>query len=414
MDWIDEKIEKLRNRIRNLSLKQALAVYLLLAVLAAFLCSFLIQQICFWAENRIFVRYGMKLHQDRGIVDIYYMGQNAAVWRLTETEQDQIFILQLVSDLSPWICMAVWMVIAAVLFYYKRMKAPFDILKKGADEMGRKNLDFQIYYDSADEMGQLCRTFEQMRSAIVSDREELWQRIEDQKEINAAFAHDMRTPLTVLRGYSELLGRYVPEGKISEQKLIDTLALMTRQLQRLEDYTKTMRHIRSFEEIEPVREQIRFRHLSEHIREITDPLNEAGGVKIRLTDRQEQEDMNLWLDESLFLEVFENLLSNVLRYAVKQVQITLEWDESSGYLRLYVYDDGQGFDIEELHTASEPYFRGEKSLADGQENEPGKEHFGIGLHICRMLAEKHGGSLNLANSIEGGALASVSFFCRNS
>ncbi len=414
MDWIDEKIEKLRNRIRNLSLKQALAVYLLLAVLAAFLCSFLIQQICFWAENRIFARYGMKLHQDRGIVDIYYMGQNAAVWRLTETEQDQIFILQLVSDLSPWICMAVWMVIAAVLFYYKRMKAPFDILKKGADEMGRKNLDFQIYYDSADEMGQLCRTFEQMRSAIVSDREELWQRIEDQKEINAAFAHDMRTPLTVLRGYSELLGRYVPEGKISEQKLIDTLALMTRQLQRLEDYTKTMRHIRSFEEIEPVREQIRFRHLSEHIREITDPLNEAGGVEIRLTDRQEQEDINLWLDESLFLEVFENLLSNALRYAVKQVQITLEWDESSGYLRLYVYDDGQGFGIEELHTASEPYFRGEKSLADGQENEPGKEHFGIGLHICRMLAEKHGGSLNLANSIEGGALASVSFFCRNS
>ena len=200
----------------------------------------------------------------------------------------------------------------------------------------------------------------------------------------------------------------MPEGKISEQKLTDTLALMTWQLQRLEDYTKSMRHIRSFEEIEPVRAQIQFRHLSEHIREITDPLNEAGGVEFRLTDRQEQEDMNLWLDESLFLEVFENLLSNALRYAVKQVQITLEWDDSSGYLRLYVHDDGQGFDIEELHTVSEPYFRGEKSLADGQ------EHFGIGLHICQVLAEKHGGSLNLANSMDGGALASVSFFCRNS
>ena len=317
-------------------------------------------------------------------------------------------------NLSPWICMAVWMVIAAVLFYRKRMKEPFDILKKGVYEMGRKNLDFQIYYDSADEMGQLCRIFEKMRSAIVSDREELWQRIEDQKEINAAFAHDLRTPLTVLRGYSELLGRYVPEGKISEQKLTDTLALMTRQLQRLEDYTKTMRHIRSFEEIEPVREQIRFRHLSERIREITDPLNEAGGVEIRLTDRQEQKDTNLWMDESLFLEVFENLLSNALRYAASQVQITLQWDESSGYLRLYVRDDGQGFDVEELHTVSEPYFRGEKSLADGQENEQEKEHFGIGLHICQVLAEKHAGRLDLANSMDGGALASVSFFCRNS
>ena len=175
-----------------------------------------------------------------------------------------------------------------------------------------------------------------------------------------------------------------------------------------------MRHIRSFEEIEPVREQIRFRYLAECIREITDPLNEAGGVAIRLTDRQEQEDMNLCLDESLFLEVFENLLSNALRYAARQVQITLEWDESSGYLRLYVHDDGQGFNIEELHTASEPYFRGEKSLADGQGNEQEKEHFGIGLHICQVLAEKHAGRLDLANSMDGGALASVSFFCRNS
>ena len=136
MDWIDEKIDKLRNRIRNLSLKQALAVYLLLGILAAFLCSFLAQQICFWAENRIFARYGMELHQDRGIVNLYYMEQNAAVWRLTESEQDQIFILQLLYNLSPWVSMAVWMVIAAVLFYRRRMKEPFDILKKGADEMG--------------------------------------------------------------------------------------------------------------------------------------------------------------------------------------------------------------------------------------------------------------------------------------
>ena len=428
MDWIDEKIEKLRNRIRNLSLKRALSVYLILAVLAAFLCSYLIQQICFFAENRIFARYGMELHQDESIAGIYYMGRNAAIWRLTESEQNQIFILQLIFSLSSWICMTVWMVIAAVRFYHKRMREPFDILKQGADEMGRKNLDFQICYDSADEMGQLCRTFEQMCSAIVSDREELWQKIEDQKEINAAFAHDLRTPLTVLRGYSELLGRYVPEGKISEQKLTDTLALMTRQLQRLEDYTKTMRHIRSFEEIEPVREQIRFRYLSERIREITEPLNEAGGVEIRVTvrhdrendrrdqycERQDQENTALWLDVSLFLEVFENLLSNALRYAAGKVQITLEWDSGSGYLRLYVRDDGQGFDIGELHTVTGPSSRGEKSLTDGQEHEPEEEHFGIGLHICRVMAEKHGGSLDLANSMEGGALVSVSFFCRNS
>ena len=70
----------------------------------------------------------------------------------------------------------------------------------------------------------------QMRREVVADREELWRRIEAQKEINAASAHDMRTPLTVLRGYTELLYRYAPEGKISEEKLLSTLKLMSEHL----------------------------------------------------------------------------------------------------------------------------------------------------------------------------------------
>lgn len=254
MDWIDEKIGQIRHRIQDLSVKWALAAYLLLAFFAAFVCSWLIQQLCISRCNEILYPYGVDVYRERIAGNIYYSGTEAAMYLLSDGERVEIRLLQLLSNAAPWILTGCGAVCAAVLFYRMRLRRPCEILKNGAAEMGRKNLDFEISYDSRDEMGELCRTFERMRREVVADREELWRRIEDQKEINAAFAHDMRTPLTVLRGYTELLYRYAPEGKISEEKLLSTLKLMSEHLKRLEEYTKTMRQIRSFEEIEPQRE----------------------------------------------------------------------------------------------------------------------------------------------------------------
>lgn len=419
MDWIDEKIEKIRKWMQNLSLKYALAVYLIFALLAAFLCSWVLRQACLLECGRIFHRHGVELYQEEITGAVFLRGQNSEIWRLTEGERTAVKLLSVLSDQLPWIAMTGGVTAASFLFYRNRMKRPFQILEKGVDEISRKNLNFQIQFDSRDEMGQLCGTFDRMRKEVVREREELWRRIEDQKEINTAFAHDLRTPLTVLRGYSELLGRYVPEGKISEEKLASTLKLMTQHLKRLENYTRTMGRIRSFEEIEPKKQPVPFIHLTDRLREIIQPLDGAGDIRIVLesewkkeSEKGEQEPM--WLDEMLFLEVFENLLANALRYARTFIRIGLDYDGEKGTLILCVQDDGRGFDHTEIHRAAEPYFRGENSFRGQAESIEEKEHFGIGLHICRVLAEKHGGCLNLANSMGGGAFISISFFCRKS
>lgn len=427
MDWIDEKAEKIRRWIQDLPMKRALAAYLFLALTAAFVCAWMTEQVCLWNIGQILKGGGIELYDGSLPGGIYSAAQNAPLWQLTQEEMSRLNTVRMVEKLSPWFFMCAWMLAAVCMFYRRRMKQPLDILKSGADEMGKKNLGFQISYDSRDEMGQLCRTFEQMRLAVVSDREELWRMIGDQKEINAAFAHDMRTPLTVLRGYTELLGRYVPEGRISKEKLCSTLELMSAHLKRLEEYTKTMRQIRSFEEIEPAQKEISFTRLLQRVREIVRPLDDAGDIRIgvRTAPGSAAEDELLWLDDALFLEIFENLLSNALRYADKNVDITLETDRFSGFLFLYVHDDGAGFAQEELLSALSPYYRGAALLQGSGDNgaqdhfpkggaDSTQEHFGIGLHICRVLAEKHGGRLDLANGIDGGALAGVSFFCRKS
>ena len=79
-----------------------------------------------------------------------------------------------------------------------------------------------------------------MRSALYESNRQLWRSLEERKRLNAAFSHDLRTPLTVLRGYADFLEKYIPGGRIPEKKLLEVLGMMNGQIVRLEHYTQKM------------------------------------------------------------------------------------------------------------------------------------------------------------------------------
>src|SRR5699024_10151291 len=95
----------------------------------------------------------------------------------------------------------------------------------------------------------------------------------------------------------------------------------------------------------------------------------------------------------LILRVFDNLAANAARYAKTRVAATFR--RLGDTLVLTVEDDGPGFTPEALKRAAEPYFRDKTAARDG-------EHFGLGLYICRTLAERHGGAFTVENAPEGG------------
>lgn len=412
MDWIEEKMEDFRGWLRNLPLFPALVMYLVLAIGIAAAASVVTENILTDWSRMIY-------------------GQHAAdmpnVWHVIEGKDHECLLLwQKLMIVLPFLYVSAAVLFAAVLFWHRRLKKPFLILENSVKSIRDNNLDFKTEYDSRDEMGELCGSFEEMRRELVRGKEEMWKLIEEQRKINAAFAHDLRTPLTVLRGYSDFLYRYMPEGKVSVEKMTGTLRLMSEHIQRLESYSYTMKGIRSFEELKPQREEMELGRLAEHMKETTAALNRIGDVEIffdlktcgeseELVVREdpscgeEQAPRMIYIDESLVLEVMENLLSNAIRYARSQVTLRLEADEKDEMLHLSVADDGAGFTGEELRKAAQPYFHGHS----GEEEEK-DVHFGIGLYISGILCKKHGGALSIANRMEGGALVSVSFSYRKS
>lgn len=422
MDWIEEKTEALRIYIRNLSFRKAMLAYILVLAVLVWGISYLTILFCWKWENGIWGKY----NGEETLRHIIY--QNGVHWYLQysafdPTDRSLFLFLDFFRVWCPFFYAFGGMVLTIFRFYRRRLALPLSLLQKSVENIRGNNLDFRITYDSRDELGQLCDSVEEMRLELIRGKKEMWRLMEQQKELNAAFAHDLRTPLTVLHGYTDFLARYIPEGKISEEKLQNTLALMSQHLKRLEEYSRTMKGIRSIDEVPFVPEKITFADLCQKVEEILFALNQvrdiqithrasvhAGNQNIPLTcTRQKGEryidsfsSFPLYADLGLFIEVLENLLSNAIRYATRQIEVLSDYDETYGEVTLSVRDDGCGFSEEKKKNALKPYYK--EYPADAAD-----EHFGIGLPICKKLCRKHGGTLNIANSIQGGAVITASF-----
>lgn len=378
MDWIDVKLENLKKRIQEMSLFRGILCYFLIYGGIAFILTILTVRIC---ERRLLMWHTGRI----------------------ELENWQVILWGISSRFSGFFYLTVAVIMMLKQFYKNRLKRPFALLEKGVLEIQKQNLQFSLEYESQDEMGELLKSMDKMRQTLVENYEYMWKLIEEQKQLNAAFAHDLRTPLTVLKGYCEFLSRYLPQGAVSQEKMTDILLLMTNQLERLSDFSKTMKEVRNLDEYPIEKEKTELFHFCRTIEGIVEALNMGGAVTLSVKYlSEEMEKQTVFFDENIVLEVLDNLLSNAIRFAKSQVIVSVEIEEKAAgkYMYLYVEDDGKGFLDSELHKAIAPYYSSEQE----------EEHFGIGLYICNMLCNLHGGTVSLANRIEGnGAIISASF-----
>lgn len=317
------------------------------------------------------------------------------------------FFYQHNDGIALFLCFAtaiLFFVIDAAWFYRWKIKKPLNVLTVASEKIGANDLDFQVPQPSGDELGRLCASFEKMRGSLEENNKALWKAVEERRRLNAAFSHDLRTPLTVLQGYSDYLLEGLPSGAVSPEKAEETVATMKRSLTRLQRYVEGMNSIQKLEELTPGRQPVEYPALCAQLRETAGILRGPDGFSFSAGNGGKG---SLSLDPELVFQVFENLMSNAARYAREQVEIAV--CAGDGELRLTVADDGPGFPPEALKRAAEPYYRADKSKETGPGESASVQHFGLGLYICRLLCEKHGGELLLENRPMGGASVTAVF-----
>ena len=287
----------------------------------------------------------------------------------------------------PVFYIAVGIGAAAAVYYRKKLQEPITQLQNGVERIQEDNLDFHIEYDGDDELGRLCCSMEKMRRELRQKHKALWESLEQRKLLNASVSHDLRTPITVLKGYLDYLEKNIPQDKLTEDMLFDTVSSMQGAVNRLELYVESVRDIEKIENIEIEKRSENVKLLLNELR--SNVLQLAGNKEIIISNDITVD--KIQIDKGVFFRILENLLQNALRYAEKQVSINLS--HKKDFLILTVKDDGKGFSAADLEKATTVFYSNDKE----------KQHFGIGLSVCKILCEKHGGLLYVGNQKEKGA-----------
>lgn len=305
--------------------------------------------------------------------------------------------------------------VAGNRFYRSRLAKPLAQLENAAERIAQENLDFTVDYRRSDEMGRLATSFETMRASLEVSQRQLWQAAEDQRQLNSAFAHDLRTPLAVLRGRLEMLEACAANEELSPEKLAAACERLLAQVQRLEDYVDMMARLQRLDERPVHLAPVSLDQLESDLSFLADTLGKASGKTVEVSLEGDVDTSPLFLDEPLVLEVAENLLTNALRYARNRVEVAIvspsgdmheapvkplpSDGQPANFLQIQVRDDGPGFSPQALANARHPFFS--EACDNG--------HLGVGLNTASTLCERHGGSLELQNSSEEGSLAIAIF-----
>lgn len=380
-------MDSIKTVCRSLSLRKSIAVYITaFGFLALILCMVTIS-LCDYARKGIEEkypvigeRYYLTNEQGERLGEGNVIGTASAP--MAESDERMIVFLDLIRIFCVPVYSAACVIGAALLFYRDRLKAPLELLDRASQKIAENDLDFSVEYDSGDELGRLCGSFELMRSALSSNISEMGRQMEERKRLNAAFAHDLRTPLTVLKGYDEML-------QASREEQTRAIAVtMGKHIERLEHFVESMSRLRRLEDAKPDCQSVLLPDFVDGLKESAEIICMQKGKEIKLTNHGMMEE--IFIDVELVSQVCTNLISNAARYAERLVTIMVE--EAEGGIGLSVIDDGKGFASDTLQYVTDPYYT---------EEENHFEHFGLGLYICKVLCEHHGGFLSIQNMEKG-------------
>ena len=423
-------------KIRNLSLRKTIVLYMAISLVLSFLLGAVIAHVAEVTQQQIWWNYvdEEQYYENWEQAETIYTVDIPRVSNYEMTRRDA-FLSELCDFLQTYSILVVSMagaVLAVALFYRNKIRVPLARLSAASAMIANNQLDFRIDYDCEDELGRLCREFEKMRGQLEANYRRMWRMVEEEKALRSAIAHDIRTPLTILKGYQEMLLEFVPAEDFSREQMMEMLKEGQGQLERLSNFVETMRRLSGLTDREARYLETDIRTIGKLVeasakalekggqKEICVAVKEPEGADARInstrvdrridtegvsgrTDIVEVADRRFLADVDMVLEVMENLLSNGVRYAQSRVEIRISLDASGENLEILVEDDGTGFTVSG-EEATKAYFH-----ANPKDDET---HFGLGMYISRIYCEKHGGRLLVENRRQGGASVKAVFRVR--
>ncbi|MBA4685921.1 MAG: HAMP domain-containing histidine kinase [Candidatus Galacturonibacter soehngenii] len=250
-----------------------------------------------------------------------------------------------------------------------------------------QELDFAIQLGNIKELNQVLASMDNMRNELKHSLESQWKMEQLKKEQMSALAHDLKTPLTLILGNTDLM--YDTNPSIEQLECLDYIKTNTRKIQ---DYVQLLMEVtKSNDGMQANFNKIA---IAKFLQNVKKQANGLCMVKhIQLVWNECYQSKWIQVDDSLLERAINNVVANAVEHTLQGGVITIGIEEEKGYLIFSICDNGEGFTEEALKHATEQFYMGDRSRNV-------KSHYGMGLYIADSVAKQHGGYLILENDAD--------------
>ena len=290
---------------------------------------------------------------------------------------------------------AVLAVLCAVLSYTisRVLTAPLVSLSLASRAIASGRFSSRVRVRSRDEVGAVGEDFNAMAEQMERTVAQLQQAVERQERFVGSFAHEMKTPMTALIGYAELLR----SGTLSPGEQREAAGYIYSESKRLENLSRKLLDLLVLKQGDLPLVEVSPAELVGELAERLRPLLERRGISVACACR---EGLCL-LEPDLVWSLLLNLADNAQKAMDRGGSIRFEQEMLPDGCRFRVLDSGKGIPEEALAHLTEAFYRVDKARSRKQGG------FGLGLALCREIAALHGGSIRFENRTAGGVCVTV-------
>lgn len=280
-----------------------------------------------------------------------------------------------------------------IIWIYRGVAIPLGQMKIATQNIKDGNLDFELEVETDDEIGQLCRDFEEMRLRLKETTSEKVEYDKRSKELISNISHDLKTPITAIKGYVEGIMDGVADTPEKMDRYIRTI------YNKANDMDNLINELTLYSKIDSNRIPYNFSTISvsDYFDDCAADLKidiESRGIKFDYLNYVEG-DVKIIADAEQLKRVINNIVSNSAKYMDKsQKQIHLRVKDVGDFVQVEIEDNGKGIGAKELPYIFERFYRTDASRNSATGGS------GIGLSIVKKIIEEHGGKI-WATSKEG-------------